>query len=160
MRTMKTILSTLILSLIFMTGNAQKTLSKQALRAKEPTKTEEALKNENGTIYNIVVMTSDVEQLKPIMMAAETLMKEDGNHYGIFEIIVCGKNIGDLTDEKKIEQFKEDRENAKVSIVACGFSLKKFDVDPDKLPEYVKVIDNGILHNLELQKKGYLSLGL
>lgn len=148
MRTMKTILSTLILSLVFMSGNAQKTMSKKVDKV------------EDATVYNYVVMTKKVDQLKPILMAAEALAKENDKEFGNFEIIICGKDIGEMTDHKKMEEFIKEAENVKATIMACGFSLKKFDVDPAKLPENVKIIDNGILYNMELQKKGYLSLEL
>lgn len=148
MNTMKTILSTLILTLVFMSGNAQQS------SLKSPTQLQDA------TVFNYVVMTKKVDQLKPILMTAETLLKENEKSFGNFEIIISGKDIAELTDQKKMEGFMEEAENLKVNIIACGFSLKKFEVDPDKLPKNVKVIENGILYNMELQKNGYLSLEL
>ena len=115
---------------------------------------------EESVIYNYVVITKNLDQLNPILLAAEALAKDDEKRFGNFEIIICGKNIGDLTDEKKMEGFMKQADMAKANIIACGFSLKKFEVDPDKLPKNMKIVDNGILYNLELQKKEYLSLEL
>lgn len=148
MRTMKTILSTLILSLVFISGNAQQSLSKKTDKA------------EDKTEYNYVVLTSNVEQLKPILMAAEYLMKEDEKHFGHFEIIICGKGAAELTDDKKMEEYLEGAGRVKANIMACGFSLKKFDIDPGKISDKIKIVDNGILYNMTLQKKGFLSLEL
>lgn len=144
---MKTILSTLILSLLFIAGNAQQSLSKQANSPKQE------------TTYNYVILTKNVQQLKPILLAAKALAKEDEKAFGDFEIIVCGKKIGDLTDLKTMEPFMKEAKNIGVSIVACGFSLKKFQVT-EELSKGMKIVDNGILHNLQLQKKGYISLSL
>lgn len=148
MKTMKTILSTLIISLIFMSGNAQQSLSKKATKI------------EDESLYNYVVLTTKIEQLTPILLAAEHLKNEGEKQYGNFEIIICGKNIGELTDEKKMEKYLEYAGRANATILACGFSLKKFDVDPEKIPNDIKIVENGILYNITLQKKGYLSLEL
>ena len=139
---MKTILSTLILSMLFIGGNAQQANAQ---------KTEQ---------QNYVVLTKKVEQLKPILLAATALAKEDGANFGHFEIIVCGKEIGDLTDLEKIQTHVQAAEKVGATIVACGFSLQKFKVDAQKLPKNIKIVENGILYNFELQKKGYLSLAL
>ncbi len=145
---MKTILSTLILSFVLMSANAQKSASRMAT------------KNENPAAYNYVVMTKKVDQLYPILLAAAHLAKEDKKQFGQFEVIICGKDIGEMTDEQKMEKHLKEAEMLGVNILACGFSLKKFDVNPEKIPGNVKIVENGILHNMELQKKGYLSLEL
>ncbi|HLW14986.1 MAG TPA: hypothetical protein VKX30_05775 [Flavobacteriaceae bacterium] len=139
---MRTILSTLLLSLVFLTGSAQ------------------GISKQNTEQHNYVVMTKNVQQIHPILLAAEELKKEDGENFGVFEVIVCGKNIGDLTDSNKIEKLYERAEKLGVSIIACGFSLNRFKVEKSKLPEGMRVVENGILHSLNLQKKNYYSLDL
>ena len=139
---MRTILSTLLLSLVFLTGSAQ------------------GISKQNTEQHNYVVMTKNVQQIYPILLAAEELKKEDGENFGVFEVIVCGKNIGDLTDSNKIEKLYERAEKLGVSIIACGFSLNRFKVEKSKLPEGMRVVENGILHSLNLQKKNYYSLDL
>lgn len=145
---MKTILSTLILSFVLMSGSAQKMAISKINQ------------DEKSTVFNYVVMTKKVDQLEPILLAALHLLKEDERHFGNFEVIVCGKDIVSLTDEEKMNEFLKRAEEYKVQILACGFSLKKFEVEPEKIPGNIKIVENGILHNLELQKKGYLSLEL
>ena len=139
---MKTFFSTLILSLVAVIGTAQTSLSQQAEQ------------------HNYAVMTKNVQQLKPILLAAKELAKEDGDQFGKFEIVVCGKNIGDLTNHKDLEPHLKEAKNLGANIIACGFSLKKFNVDPILLPKEMEIVENGILHNFKRQKQGYLSLEL
>lgn len=116
--------------------------------------------NPQNTKQNYVVLTKKVEQLKPILLSAEALKKEDGAQFGVFKVIVCGKNIADVTDLGKMEPHLEKAAELGVELIACGFSLKKFQVDADKVPDEMSMVDNGILYNLQLQKIGYKSLGL
>jgi intracellular sulfur oxidation DsrE/DsrF family protein len=113
----------------------------------------------NGKM-NYVILIKKIPQLQPILLTAAALKKEDGEHYGDFQVIICGKEIGDITDMKKMKDFIQRAEKAGVQLVACGFSLNKFKVDQSKVPKEMKTVENGILYNLQLQKKGYLSLSL
>ncbi|MEO2064200.1 MAG: sulfur reduction protein DsrE [Christiangramia sp.] len=110
--------------------------------------------------HNYVVLTKKVPQLKPILLTAEDLREEDGDHFGQFEVIVCGKTVEELTDAETMTPFLQQAKELGVIINACGFSLKKFEVDASKLPEGIKVVKNGILYDFQLQKKGFMSLGL
>ncbi|MCX7548300.1 sulfur reduction protein DsrE [Xanthomarina sp. F1114] len=107
-----------------------------------------------------VVMTTKVQQIKPILIAAEALKLEDGKHFGDFQIIICGKNVADVTDASKMNEFIATAKTMGVTINACGFSLNKFKVERSSLPESIPIVENGILHFLQLQKKGYLNLSL
>lgn len=107
-----------------------------------------------------VVLTRQVSQLKPIILAAQELAKQDAHHFGDFQIVVCGKAVQDLTDEEMMKGFILQAEQAKLTINACGFSLRKFGVDRDKLHQSFNIVENGMLYNFELQKKGYLSIEL
>jgi intracellular sulfur oxidation DsrE/DsrF family protein len=103
---------------------------------------------------NYVVLTKKVPQLEPIILTAEALKEDDGSNFGQFEVIICGKEIGDITDSSKMKNF------IGVQLVACGFSLNKFKVDKTKIPKEMKTVGNGILYNFQLQNKGYKSLSL
>ncbi len=109
---------------------------------------------------NYVVLTKKIPQLQPILLTAEALKAEDGENFGDFQVIICGKEIGDITDPEKINKFIKKADKAGVQIVACGFSLNKFKVEKTKVPKELKVVENGILYNFQLQKKGYKSLSL
>lgn len=109
---------------------------------------------------NYVVLTTKVPQLQPIILTAEALKAEEGEAFGDFQVIICGKDIGDITDPEKINKFIDRAEKAGVKLIACGFSLNKFKVDKTKVPNKMPIVENGILHNFQLQKKGYKSLSL
>ena len=102
----------------------------------------------------------NILQLQPIILTAEALKAEDGENFGDFQVIICGKKIGDITDTAQMNDFIEKAKKAGVQIVACGFSLNKFKVDKTEVPKEIKTVENGILHNFQLQKKGYKSLSL
>lgn len=107
-----------------------------------------------------VVLTKKIQQLKPILLAAEELKAEDGGAFGNFVVIVCGQEIGGITDAATMDAFLKRADELGVTLVACGFSLNKFEVDRNAVPEEMKIVENGILYNFQLQKKGYYSLGL
>jgi len=109
---------------------------------------------------NYVVLIKKIPKLQPIILTAEALKAEDGENFGDFQVIICGKEIGDITDTAKMKGFIEKAKRAGVQLVACGFSLNKFKVDKTEVPKEIKTVENGILHNFQLQKKGYKSLSL
>ena len=109
---------------------------------------------------NYIVITKKVDQLKPLILSAEALKKEDGRNFGKFEIVICGKDIGNVTDPGKMDEHLKNAKKHGVDIIACGFSMKRFGVSADQIPEEMRIVDNGILYNLRMQKKGYKSLGL
>lgn len=117
-------------------------------------------KAQHDTEHNYVVLTKKVPQLQPILITAENLKEEDGEHFGKFEVIICGKEIGDITDASKMKEFLTKAEKLGVELVACGFSLNKFKVDKESVPKEMKIVENGILYNFQLQKKGYKSISL
>jgi len=114
----------------------------------------------NSSTNNYVVLTKKVAQLQPIILTAEALKAEEGDAFGDFQVIICGKEIGDITDSEKMDKFIKKAKKAGVQLVACGFSLNKFKIDKTKVPKEMITVENGILHNFQLQKKGYKSLSL
>ena len=110
--------------------------------------------------HNYVVLTKKIPQLQPIILTAEALAEEDGESFGDFQAIICGKTVENLTDKEMMKSFIEKAKKAHVKIVVCGLSLKKFKVNKEDIPHELVVVDNGLLHNFQLQKKGYLSIEL
>ncbi|PKD16171.1 sulfur reduction protein DsrE [Salegentibacter salinarum] len=109
---------------------------------------------------NYVVLTKKIPQLQPILITAEELKKEDGHHFGDFQVIVCGQTVKGLINLEEMKKFTHRAEKAGVELKACGFSLKKFGVDPEKIPSEMEIVENGILYDFQLQKKGYFSIEL
>ena len=120
----------------------------------------QAQNSQNNEKNNYVVLTKKIPQLQPIILTAEALKAEEGKDFGNFEVIICGQNIGDITDSDKINKFIEKAKKAGVQIVACGFSLDKFKVDRASVPDDIKIVENGILYNFQLQKRDYKNLSL
>lgn len=109
---------------------------------------------------NYVILTKKIPQLQPIFLTAETLAQEDGNNFGKFEVIICGQTVQELTDKEMMQDYINKAKEHNVELVACGFSLNKFGVDRKDISPELRVVDNGILYNLQLQKKGYTSISL
>ncbi|MFY9152274.1 MAG: DsrE family protein [Prolixibacteraceae bacterium] len=114
----------------------------------------------DSTIKNYTVLTMDIQQLKSIVLAASDLSSEDGDKFGAFKVIICGKTVTDLIQKDKITPYLEMAEKYHVELYACELSLKQFKVNPKDLPKQIQVTKNGILYNFQLQKKGYLSIEL
>lgn len=109
---------------------------------------------------NYVILTKKLPQLQPIFLTAETLAQEDGANFGKFEVIICGQTVKELTDREKIQEYINKADKIGVELVVCGFSLNKFGVDRKAISPQLRTVENGILYNLQLQKKGYTSLSL
>ena len=109
---------------------------------------------------NYVVLTKKIPQLQPIFLTAETLAQEDGNNFGKFEVIICGQTVKELANTEMMQNYINKAKEHNVDLIACGFSLNKFGVDRKDISPELRVVDNGILYNLQLQKKGYTSISL
>lgn len=109
--------------------------------------------------HNYIVMTKQIPQLEIILLTAEELEQKEGDT-GDFQALICGKEVTELTDQQKMAPYIKRAKEAGVSLVVCGFSLNMFNVDRNRLPKEMTVVDNGLFHVLELQKKGYISVSL
>lgn len=114
----------------------------------------------DNPVDNYVVLTKKVPQLQPILITAEKLKEDQGDRFGEFIVVICGQEIGDITDPEKIDKFLLRAEELGVKLVACGFSLNKFKVSREAVPKSMEIVENGILYNFQLQQKGYFSLSL
>lgn len=109
---------------------------------------------------NYVVLTKKIPQLQPILLTAETLKKEDGNAFGDFQVIICGKTVNQLSNKELMDKFIKKAKTINVKIVVCGLSLKKFKIDKSIVPKSIEIVKNGLLYDFRLQEKGYLSIEL
>ena len=112
------------------------------------------------TTQNYFVLNRNVQQLKAIAKAAGELAIADSSTFGEFNVIICGKSVQDMVTPEIMDPFMEILNANNVNVIACGFSLKKFEVDPAGLPEGVTVVPNGIQYGFEKQKEGYYSITL
>ena len=103
-----------------------------------PESTADNVEESAVTPQNYFVLNRNVQQLKAI----------------------CGKSVQDMVTPEVMDPFMEILNANNVNVIACGFSLKKFEVDPAGLPEGVTVVPNGIQYGFEKQKAGYYSITL
>ena len=107
---------------------------------------------------NYLILSQNIEQLKPILLTASELTKEDGKKHGTFYVIICGKTVSDIPNNLDFNKFLDAAKKQNVTVFVCGLSLKKFNIDPTLLPENIKVVDNGILYGLQLSRNGFIAL--
>lgn len=115
---------------------------------------------QSAETQNYFVLNRNLQQLKAISLAAGDLAEMDGENFGEFNVVICGKAVKDLVNPEIMDPIIKRAEENGVQLVACGFSLKKFGVDPAEIPAEMTKVDNGILYGFTLQKKGYMSITL
>lgn len=103
---------------------------------------------------DFVILTSQFEQLEPIMMAAQ-----DETRNGDFQIVLYGNEVKQVTSKEMIE-YLELGEKYKARFLVCKMSLDRFKIDPDSIPKEIEVVENAFLYSFLLQKKGYKTLNL
>lgn len=107
---------------------------------------------------NYLLLTKNIKQLNPVLLTAEELAKEDGNSYGEFYVVICGKTVKDIPDNNSFKKLLEKAKEQHVKVFVCGISLDKFQVDPSELPDQLIRTENGILFGFQFSKKGFISL--
>lgn len=103
---------------------------------------------------DFVILTSQFEQLEPIMMAAQ-----DETRNGDFQIVLYGNEVKQVTSKEMIE-YLELGEKYKARFLVCKMSLDRSKIDPDSIPKEIEVVENAFLYSFLLQKKGYKTLNL
>jgi intracellular sulfur oxidation DsrE/DsrF family protein len=107
---------------------------------------------------NYLVLSKNIQQLKSILLTATALSKEDGNTYGDFYVIICGKTVSNIINNNSFNELLNKAKAQNIKVYACGISLKKFEVDTTLLPKNIEVTENGILYGFQLTKKGFITL--
>lgn len=108
-------------------------------------------KSENS---NVVILTSKVEQFKPILLAAQNSQSD-----GDFQMVLYGKEVKLLKSEE-MKGYIDWAKELKVNISVCQMSLDRLKIDPASIPEEISIVENAFLTSLQLQKKGYKTLTL
>ncbi|WP_308993953.1 DsrE family protein [Mariniflexile litorale] len=107
---------------------------------------------------NYLVLSKNIQQLKPVLLTANELAKEDGKKYGAFYVIICGKTVNDISDNPDFNALLEKAKAQKVNVFVCGISLSKFNINSETLPSNLEITPNGILYGFQLTKKGFITL--
>lgn len=98
---------------------------------------------------DFMVLTPKVEQLKPILLAADELATD-----GDFEIVLYGKNVADIL-KPETEKFISWAGKLNVKVNVCKMSLDLLQINPNTLPKEINVVDNAFLYAFQRQKAGY-----
>lgn len=112
------------------------------------------LMGQQQTATNFVVLTSNIEQLQPILLTAQEIKAE-----GYFEVVLYGNEVGQLTAPETLK-FIQWAEKINVKISVCQMSLNRLKINPNSLHKGIEIMDNAFLHSFQLQKKGYKNLSL
>lgn len=107
---------------------------------------------------NYLVLSKNIQQLKPVLLTANELAKEDGKNYGQFYVIICGKTVKDIQNNSNFKELLKQAKTQNVKVFVCGISLKTFNIDPSKMPNNIAITPNGILYGFQLSKQGFISL--
>ncbi|AUC84010.1 sulfur reduction protein DsrE [Polaribacter sp. ALD11] len=107
---------------------------------------------------NYLVLSKNIQQLKPVMLAAKSLEIEEDKKYGDFYIILCGKTVNNIPNNPDFRALLNEATKQNIKVFACGISLQKFNISQDQLPKNIKITENGILYGLQLTKKGFTSI--
>lgn len=103
---------------------------------------------------DFVILTSKIEQIEPILMAAKNADRD-----GDFQIVIYGNEVNQLSSPTMIKYLKQaDEYNVKLSV--CQMSIDRLKIDPASIPESITPVENAFLYSLQLQKKGYKTLNL
>lgn len=114
--------------------------------------------NFNSEKNNYLVLSKNIQQLKPILITANALAEEDPKMHGKFYILLCGKTVEDIPDNSEFKTLLKTINSEHTTVFVCGLSLQKFKVSLNNLPQEVEVVDNGILYAFQLKKQGFISL--
>lgn len=110
--------------------------------------------------YNYVMMTGVEDYVPAIIMTAAEMKQAEGEAYGDFQVLVYGAAVKQFADVTKGSALVKSAQEANATIVLCKFAVDKYGIDEKKLPKGVNFVGNAFMHGVELQKKGYISLGL
>lgn len=107
---------------------------------------------------NYLLLTKNIKQLNPVLLTAEELAKEDGDSFGAFYVVICGKTVKDIPDNHGFKKLLGKASDQHVKVYVCGISLDKFNISSTSLPKQLIRTENGILFGFQHTKKGFISL--
>lgn len=104
------------------------------------------------------MLVRNAEHLEASVKTGAELIKQ--NPSIAFQIVVCGPLVKDIADVAAMRQLMYRAEEEGVTVLACGISMKKFNIAAADLPRSVKVTENGLLYIFGLQENGYKTITL
>jgi len=114
----------------------------------------------NSEKHNYLVLSKNIQQLAAILQTSIALSEEDGEKYGDFYIIICGKTVNDIPYNLEFDKLLDKAKAQHIKVFVCGLSLAKFNIKESQLPHDIEITANGIFLGFQLSKKGFISLTL
>lgn len=103
---------------------------------------------------NFVILSSNIDQIEPILMAAQNQSRE-----GEFQVVFYGSEVRQLSSQS-FKEYLKLAEESKVRLSVCQMSIDRLKIDPATIPEEITLVENAFLYSLQLQKKGCNTLNL
>ena len=104
------------------------------------------------------MLVRNAEHLQASVKTAAGLIKDNP---GLdFQIVVCGPLVKDVAGDAATRELMDRAEKEGVIVLACGISMKKFNISAADLPRTVQVTENGLLYIFGLQENGYKTITL
>ena len=104
------------------------------------------------------MLVRNAEHLQAAVKTGADLIKDNP---GLdFQIVVCGALVKDIAGNAATRELMDRAEKEGAIILACGISLKKFNIAAADLPRTVQVTENGLLYIFGLQENGYKTITL
>lgn len=108
-----------------------------------------------------VIIVRQVGHARAALQTAESLRTRARFGDAPIEIVVCGQGSEHLVrSSPDAADLVAEARRLDVHLFACGLSLGNLDIDAADLAEGIGVVPNGLLHALERQADGYLSVEL
>lgn len=143
-------LSLLVLLLLAAPAATAQPLSPDALPAQD-----------DASVPGAVVIVRQVNHARAALKTAEALRARARFVDAPIEVVVCGKGSEHLVrTSEDAAGLVAEAERLGVRLLACGMSLGNLGIDPADLAEGVDIVPNGLLHALERQADGFVSVEL
>lgn len=132
-----------------------------ALAQSAPPPTPTATPALRGTVAGAVMIVRQVNHARAALKTAASLRQQDRFATVPIELVVCGAGSEHLLGvSADAAELVAEAERTGVRLLACGMSLGNLGIDPAALAEGVEIVPNGLLHALERQADGFVSVEL
>ncbi|MEQ9007013.1 MAG: sulfur reduction protein DsrE, partial [Ekhidna sp.] len=72
---------------------------------------------------NYLVISKNIQQLKPIILTAQDLEKNGGQSFGEFHFLICGKTVKDIGGNEAFRELLGKARKQRIQVLVCGLSL-------------------------------------
>lgn len=109
----------------------------------------------------VVMLVREPQHARAAVRTADELRERSAYADVPIELVVCGSGSRSLlAGHSGDSDLVAGAEAAGVRLLACGMSLGTLGIDPADLAPGVDVVPNGLLHALDRQAEGFLSVEL